>query len=183
MCRRWKGLNPGMSSLKLGKQRPWTPSEKHYDGFRKQPVTLGHMLFMEILFSMIFTESIPCCKWYKMFWGFPILMGQLQLDPHKKTRCSWFLDSSIFKFTTTKKTRKTQGTSIFHGFSMVFPWFFHGFVLFKRAQALEMIQNGLVLPTVAKRQKKDLGGSQKPLRLVMPWFIQIVDYIYITYKL
>jgi hypothetical protein len=32
---------------------------------------------------------------------------------------------------------------------------------------------------VAKRQKKDLGGSQKPLRLVMPWFIQMVDDIYI----
>jgi hypothetical protein len=26
-------------------------------------------------------------------------------------------------FTTPKKTRKTQGTSIFHGFSVVFPWF------------------------------------------------------------
>ena len=120
-------------------------------------------------------SQFPVVKWYKIFWGFPILMGQLQLDPHKKTGWSWFIHSSIFMFTTPKKLEKPKE----HRFSMGFPWFFHGFVLFKRIQTLEMIQNGLVLPTVAKRQKKDLGGSQKPLRLVMPWFIQMVYMLYI----
>ena len=64
-------------------------------------------------------SQFPVVKWYKIFWGFPILMGQLQLDPHKKTGWSWFIHSSIFMFTTPKNSKNPRNID--------FPWVFRGF--------------------------------------------------------